>query len=705
MKKIFFYVSFLIIGITYSQNVSFKKELYSWPSIAPSQTKQTDKFIDEDLVIIDEDVKLNLVTRTIQVLNKNCILKINTEKGLKKIKSISLPESFDIGADKYLEQQGRQKNTQAPFIYDFKIMHFAARVLKKNGEVVELPMNVKYNKVFWLEQNGNRMEDYNYIFSLENIEVGDVVEYNYTIQFAGRYGYNLFFFNGDIAKQNSSFQIKYSPILRFENQKILFGGNGADSALTKSVEVGKINTVWTYDYKFKDLKAINYPVNSCSGKNLPYIFADLNFLTFIGFSAIPNDALVFKDRGPNFEWLPLQNLFVEKANYDKQHANVRKFLSAIPNDENNADKSVFLSKLCDTLNTLKYASAESMNYSENAQYSVGSGEWLVKGKIIEEFMFELYWQLLNESKLPKNLICVQDKRLGEHKTGSRTAYKYEYNLFGIDNGKSILYIMPRVNGMKYNLDEIPFYIEGATAAVMNYDVQEVIFKSLISPKVIQFIKTSSSSENENVRTENGMFKFNLDSNVVNVSMKENLSGQFSTIVRPIYLNEALDSTVNPVYFKRCTDKPNAQNINIKKTSSSNIFPFKNSFVCTEKINFSKSSEIPLKNWFSFTFDKHLIPEKPNFDYYFDFQYTDIYNYMIEFNKASDISNIDDFTKSIHNSYFDLSSKLTKQTEATYLLSVMVKVKEPLLSEADGQLLLDFVSDLDALNNMTIKIRE
>ena len=475
--------------------------------------------------------------------------------------------------------------------------------------------------------------------------------------------------------------------------------------MKKSTELDRLTTIWTSQYHFKNLKSNNYPVNSRSGKTFPYIFIDLNFLTYLGSTHIPSEALVFKDRGKKFEWLPLNTVYVEGANYDKQHANIRKFLSHVQNDLNNPDKSAFLSKLCDTLNSLKYVSAESMNYSDEAQYSVGSGEWLVKGKIIEEFMFEMYWQLLNESKMSKNIVCVQDKRLGEHLTTSRSAYKYEYNLFGVNNGKSILYVIPRANGMKYNMDEIPFYIEGVTAALMNYDIQEIRFRSLISPKVIQFIKTSSSSENENVRTENASFKFNLDSNIVTAFIKENLSGQFSTIVRPLYLKNEIDSTVNPIYFKKCTDKPNARNISIVKSSSSNSFPFKNSFVCSEKIDFSNKNEISLKDWFSFTFNKKLISEKPNFDYYFDFEYTDIYNYMIEFNRPADITNIDAFSKSIHNSYFDVASKLTKQTETTYLLSVSIKVKEPVLAQADGQLLLDFVNDLDNINNMTIQIKK
>ena len=196
MRKIIFFIVFFVSSIAHSQYVSFKKEQYVWPNVAPSQSKQTDDFMNEDVVIIDEVVKFNLLTRSIQVMEKNCILKVNTENGVKKLKSISLPESFDVGADYHLAQQGRQKLTQAPFIYDFKIIHFAARVLKKNGTIVDLPMNVKINKVFWLENDGNRLENFNYIFSLENIEVGDVLEYNYLVHFVGRYGFNLFFLMG-----------------------------------------------------------------------------------------------------------------------------------------------------------------------------------------------------------------------------------------------------------------------------------------------------------------------------------------------------------------------------------------------------------------------------------------------------------------------------------------------------------------------------
>jgi hypothetical protein len=69
-----------------------------------------------------------------------------------------------------------------------------------------------------------------------------------------------------------------------------------------------------------------------------------------------------------------------------------------------------------------------------------------------------------------------------------------------------------------------------------------------------------------------------------------------------------------------------------------------------------------------------------------------------------IVNAQDFTKSINNKYFELTSNLVKQGENSYLLAVSTKVKEDFLLKADGQLLLDFVNELQALNNSVLKLK-
>lgn len=711
----FLYSAFFLLtySFVFSQNLGYKKNIYEWPDKKPDILQATEVFASEDLVVINEHVKINVFDRYAQTLTKNCIIKINNENGLKKISTFTVPESFDLAADKYFPLQGRDSKTLIPYIYQFKIIYYAARVLKPDGKVINISLESKTEKTFWVDYNGTRLEDYKYHFFNKGLEVGDVIEYAYKMEFRGRYGHNLFYFHNEIPKQNTSLEIRYSPVYLFEEHEIVCNSNGADSSLviTSIYDQVKAKKTWIYNYKLNNLQAINYPLNSRCGVQLPHIYVDFKFLSFYGQSNVPFELLLFADRGPKFEWLfnsQNDSLGYQQPIYDKQHAAVRKFLTKFPADANN---EVFYRLLCDSLNSQNFVSAESMRYSGNAQYSLASGEWLSRRKIVEEFMYELYWELLNEKKKTTYFVTVQDKRLGETNFKQRSEYKYEHVFLGVPDGKTTKFIIPRIRGLKYNADEFPFYVEGVNAAIMgvNYKVFDLGAFTTVGDfhhvaKVVNFIKTAGSSENENVRTETGSFKINLDSNFIHADIKENLNGQFSTIIRPLYLNDPIDSTVHPVYFKKCTDKPNAKNIRIKSTYKSNTFPFKHSFNCSEDIILNTGNEIQLANWFSFPFNKSDINQLPNFDYYFDFRYSDIYNFLLQFNKPVDIINSTDYNKFLSNSYFEINSNLVKQNETSYLLSIIVKVKQDVLPKTEGQLLLDFVDELHKLNSGVLKLK-
>jgi hypothetical protein len=712
MKKIIVTFSLLLFIKGFSQNYNFKKEQYVWPNTQPDISKMNNNFSSDDLVIIDESISFNLMSGYAQDLSKNCIIRINNERGLKKISKILLPESFDETADKHLYQQGRQSKEHTPYIHQFEIKHFAARILKTNGNVVNVEMNVTTQKALWVNFEGKRLPDFNYWFTIPGLEIGDILEYNYTIEFLGRYGSNLFYFNSSIPKQNLTFKLSYYPVPKFENFDIICNNNISDSCFTKSskkIELPPIHKqLFTYSYNYKNLSALNFATNACAGKTMPHILVDFDFMNFVTASAsIPDETVVNFNRGPQFEWPKLKKQFIEERIYDKQHASIRSFLEKAPYNEN--EPAAFLTALTDTINNLRFESTESLSNSDNMQYSLPSGAWLMKGKLIEEFMYQLYWQMLGEKNFQKNIVSIQDKRLGEIKFNYRTEPDYEKFLFGISNGKSISLLMPRINGLKYHFNEIPFYYEGANAALLNFKDFDLnglstlgyFYKAL---ELVNFIKTPSSTENENVRTEAAVFKISVDSSIIHASIKEGLSGQFSTIVRPAYLKESIDSTVNPIYFKKCSEKPNATTIKIKTIANANTFPFKNSFAITENISITTPSDISLKDWFSFTLNNTLINEKPNFDYYFDFRYTDVYNYMLDFSKPTDILNLSDFTKSIQNNYFEISSTLTKQSDTIYLLSVMAKIKQSILPKEEGQLLVEFANNLEQLNKLSLKLK-
>jgi hypothetical protein len=680
-RNIIIFLSLFNLSFITAQNFN----RYTWKSATIDTSKITSEFPNADLIILDEHINLNLLNFS-KLIQKTCILKVNTESGVQQMATLTLPESFDKAGDG-LQMPHTFSETNTPFLYDFKIVYFAARKLKKNGTIENCTTDYSTKKIYWIAENGDHISDYNYIFKFNNIEVGDIVEYTYQIEFKGGYSFNHFYFNSTIPKQNTEFTIICFP--HPLDYDFICNINVADSSFQKINTAARGETPkWKCTYRYKNLKPINYPLNSCTGKSLPHLYLDNRRY----------------GRGPHFEWRFRSEVVKNEKAYNRQHASIRKFISNLPKTDS-TNREIFLLALNKNLNDLKFASAESMNYGEEAQYTVNSSVWLTKGKLIEEFMKEVYEEILDEADIPYKIICLHDKRLGELKSHFRAEPKYERYFFAIPNNNNLLYMMHRENGLKYYIGEIPFYYEGVTAAILlHHNTTTTLHDSSDSLENYKFFRTQSSTENENVRAENALLKVNLDSSTINVLIKENISGQFSTIIRSLYLNETIDSTINPIYFKKCITKPNSAASQIKLISKSDYFPFKYSFNCTEKIALLSKSEIPLKDWFSFTYNKKIIPQRPNFDYYVDFKYTDTYSYMFEFNKPTEVINVNDFTKSINNKYFDLSSKLVKQTEAGYLLSVMLKVKQSVIPEIEGEVLLEIANSLDELNDLVIKLK-
>lgn len=696
----------LLIGkLTVAQNFEFLKNTYKWSAEIPKLDQMDPEFSAEDLVILKEDVSFDLRVALFQTLTKHCFVKVNSKNGIEKLSSFTLPESFDPAADIYGIKQGRESKNRVPFIYGFKIKYFAARVLKGDGSLVDLSPKVTTKKVTWRYEDGKEVSDYNYNFSLPQVQVGDIVEYTYQIEFRGRYGGNLFYFNGELPKQQLNFDVKLHATRQLEKFDIICNRNGADSNLVKTlVDGGNNQFTQVYTYSFHGLKAVHYIGNACVGVTLPSIFIDLNFVSYVGYSLIPEEALVYANRGAHFEWLLLSTVYVAPALYDSEHANVRKFISALPVDPESKDVRLFLNSLIDTLNSYKYVSAEQMHYSGNAQYSVNPGGWLLKRTIMGEFMYDLYWQILDEKKYEKYYLDVVDRRLGIHDLNKRSSLEYERTIIVVKDGNSFVYVTPRANGMKFHTDEIPFYFEGNTGALMNYDDQTVQHSRLVTAKVLGFIKVPESDENQNVRIENAVVEVKRDSLKMNLKIKENLLGQFSTIVRPLYLKEAIDSSISPAYFKLATDKPGATGIKIENTSKSTQFPYKYSFACSEEIPVSDLSSISLVNWFSFPFELDSYGLVPNFDYYLDFRFTDNYNYMIKFDKPTEILNASLFNQSVDNENFELISTIVKQDDLSYLLKVSCKVKNRIVKKENAKDLNEFIAALSGINHFSLQIK-
>jgi hypothetical protein len=702
---------FLLIAVSsiFCHYVSFAQDKLigelpiSWPAHAISEIqKNAESDNNSDLVILNEQTDIFFYAANNEKIIKTILIKINSDEGLQKIQNYKLPESFDESNDANLFKQGRQSKIKTPFITEYTVTRFGGRKLQ-NHVWQDLSFKQSFEKLRWIRSNGEFMDDEMTKFALQGLKTGDVIELFYEAKFNSNYGSNLFYLQSSVPKINCDYTFIYKVEKQYADYGFILPLHIIDSAITTTIEDYRDYYIFKKNIKLKNLSGINFLANSFISKNAPHVFADFRFFRMLVGSYPAETRRLFDYmyfRPKNFEWVLFKdtNNYFTKV-YDKQFASIRKFAGTLPQATNDSTKVIFFKALCDTFNSFRFISANQLFYNESNLYNVSSGDHLLKRRLSEQSLGKLYRDILNESKTFYYVANIQDKRFGEHNLSYRAHYAYEGTLFAMPNKNSFVYFMPRYSGMKYHLNELPFYYESSLAVLAARNFQDETENK--DSKSFKFIKTHKGTYNENTRTENATVKISLDSSKANFSIKESLSGQYSTLLRHLYLNEYIDSTVSKFYFKKCVEKPFASDIKTKLTSNITNFPFRYTFACSEKVEIKSTTDLDLKDWFSFSFSPQLLKESPNQDYYFDFEFTDSYNFLLDFGLPVELTNANDFAKKINNSYFDLESEIIKNSAETHLLKVKVQVKQLKIPLKEITLLNELLIALNDVNNFTL----
>ena len=452
---------------------------------------------------------------------------------------------------------------------------------------------------------------------------------------------------------------------------------------------------------------MNYPDNACVSKQFPYIFADFRFYKVITASYTDGGTRQNEydyTRPKHFEWQLVSDTTNKYTKmYDKQFSSIRQFISRFPPVTNDSSEVSFLTALCDTLNNFNYITANDLFYNRSELYNMYSGDHLLKRRLVEGMVWKLVQDVLNENKIPYYKASIQDNRYGENTQQYRANYGYENYLMALPINNSFIYFVPRATGVSYYLNELPFYYEGSLAALVYRNYKET--EKEAGENYFRMIRTRKGTANENSRTENATVDINTDSLVAHLKIKESLSGQYSTILRHYYLNTYIDSTLPAYYFKKCTDKPGASLVKIKLSSRLTDYPFRHTFNCSEKLTLSSGTSISLRNWFSFVVFSAGIPKAPKQDYYFDFENTDTYNFLLSFSKPTEIENAGELSAQLDNAYYSFSSGLEKQSDRSYLLKVELKIKVRKLPKEDAGELLKLTRALEEMNSFNLKLKQ
>ncbi len=692
------FVCLILSVCIHAQDLSFTNESYIWPDKNKIFEQIPDSFKNEDAIILNDELILNF---SLGFIKRRQAIKILNADGLNYYKSISLPQNFDItkiNNSKY--KQGRLSKITLPYVREYKISYFACRILRKNT-LTEIPVNITTNKIFFLKYDGTRLYDYEYIFDFNDLDVGDVIEYTYKLEVKGSYDTDQFYVQDYYPKLKSSLLIDVLALSQLANTNIIFNHNIDSTSFTKQFVPENKYTHQVYKYHFKNVKAIKYSQNCIAGKTLPHITANIYNVNRIFFNETMNSSKYLYTS--KYIWFIIPDSLINKEKiYNKSNAILRKYLSKFPDKSTDTSRVEVFSQITDSLNRYKFVSAEEMHYGKDAQYTISSYERLLKHQLTEEFLPETYENILFEKNIFYYRANVQDRRYGYHSLTHRAHQDYELSFIAIPVRKSFKYFMPAFDGVTYYPDELPFYCEGTYCALFPKNTKAT--EHFAGIQDLKFIKTPISTFNENIRTENAIFKVNIDSNLIRATIKENLNGQFSTILRHYYNNEIMDSTIKIEYLKKCTNKPKSYNSKITLSNQLKTFPFKASYNCTEQLSTSKDT-VNLANWFSFLYQKENFSEAITHDYYLDFTFTDIYNYLFEFNKPVTVENINEFNNSLRNDFFEIHSTLIAQENNKYLLSITTKAKQYVLPLNKADLLKEYVTLLHKINNLKLILKK
>lgn len=655
-----------------------------------------------DAVIADEHTEVIYRGRS-SVLKRFITYCVRSDKGAKDLSTFIMPENFDPAYSKLINRHGRTDLNTGADLYAFKVKSFGARMLKE-GRWEDITTDYKYVKRRWLKVTGEIVYDEMPRYTLNGVAAGTFLQICYEAQFDGYYGEDIYYFyHTEYPKSRASYEFRYYIDRRLDKLSGSIVLNLADSCVQFNKRLTEHEVVKSTTIRLHNIAPINYPQNAFEQETQPHIVFDLSYGIFSPYAYnSANSDWIYLKKFNDFNWMVNVDTTVE---YKKQNTtrdeDLRKYYRKLPPLRADTGSLTFLKAYRDTIVGYRYLSIDQLYYNEDHLLNVNTISHFNRRRYPPNGGMMLI-DILFDNDIPYSTANVIDKRYGNHSLTIRAHYPYERSMLALPVGKKYLFFIGPHHGLKYFVDELPFYYEGRLAVVraITYGKND----SLKTEKALKFIKTKNSTENDNTRIENANISVDTDAKTIQYAGRISLSGQYSTLLRPLYLKDPIDSSVSKAYFKKCTEKPGASEVQIKSTARSSDYPFRHNFACSEKFALANAEVLNMRDWFSFSLNRELLPQTPSADYYYDFVFSDLYNFVLNFSKPSEITNLDDFTKTISNKYFDYSAAIVKQEGNSYLVKVSLQLRTIGVRIEDVALLEELLQALDYTNNFQLKFK-
>lgn len=693
----------LLCSTVVAQRTTYKNAKFTWDKEFSITDAVKPKYANEDVVILSQETEYKIKERTQALtgrsvdfryrsssIKKHFIAKIQTQKGLEELSKITLPESINHYTDDYNGLVSRQVFFNDLKHYNVEVQYFAARILKPDGSQQRVPVKdeIKTEKMGRLGQNHKIIE---FVFELQKLEVGSVVEIEYELfipqplgwaiipefneQMAGFYTSPGFyyswrlFFNEKYPIQKSKTTFTCFNELRTEWQFY----NGATPTDTINDE-----TVNKYVWEFEDLPASNFELNEHAHKEQPHVYFYFHNLLYGEW----NDTQIREFKPYTWDFLCRDVIQFKGDNevVSSQFSLKERMLSQFYDKHKNLhEKPIQILKSMheDLVKNFAYFTNEKRYFGRDLLL-YGAGRDMKDETIHEVNRFGIYDGLLRRLQQPYYLVYVPDKRVASIEEERVIAPINPIIFYAVQFGDRLIYVMPKHEDKGYFVNELPYFIEGQKAMIV---AQQSVTK--FDDNNIVFIDLPSSEAKDNYRFVKGKININLHKKTALVDTKLTLSGQFSTLLRNFYKNRAYSELIDKNYYQKFYEwKKSTEIIENLPIEAQNSFPFK----AEKNVKFKAHNIISAVNDSIYKLnitgclqqvENKAFEQAKKRNYYFDFKMKDTYCYLLEFEQAVELllEGMDELSFSQDADFGTYSTKIIQQSPTQILIESKLLIEK------------------------------
>ncbi|MFZ1333534.1 MAG: hypothetical protein WAR83_15175 [Flavobacteriales bacterium] len=490
------------------------------------------------------------------------IIKFTSTKGILDHGRFHLPESLDPIFDQRDTPWDKRSVVPDPQWMNVRLDHFAARVIRPDGSWEELPV---FTRILNSEVQAMRTIEnvWRCRMDVQGILPGDVVEvtWKYMLPYDANYPHSLgwrgqywvdnwtkltswrMFFHGLMPIRKQHVEVQYN-----KKHGLIVGGTSYFKFSEKKNEI-------TLKWDHFDLKACMDEVNARPSYDLPFVSFrmesdDQRYWWRDRYTGLPVKQTywqyVIRSREQRALWW--KQVAQRKVVLDKQNKLLKAYVDRVAGFP-------LASSAAERMAAMHNNIAQEFSYENDRLWYLDLdrklakiGEQLDEKRIRRISRYDLYAKLINELKVDYSTAYVLDKRVGSMNDHFLTPLWESEFLFAIRNGDRLMWMHPKQRDQGLLADELPFYWQGTPALTVNLTT---LIQDLPGPPV--FIDLPEPGATENVRGVEYKVNVDLNSTATVGNVKVYLSGQFSTLGRPAYLGNAIDSTVDPLYGSQAFD--------------------------------------------------------------------------------------------------------------------------------------------------------